>query len=270
MKRKDFVKIALIGSSLFPKISFVFLSLFLVCYGVVFAGPIEDCQEHAKYGVPSHDPILLCREAYLLSHSYEYKIPVWVVYHLTSEYLSGKAKRASERFRADPDLPEGERAEVKDYARSGYDQGHMMPAADAKRSKKTMRETFLLSNIAPQVGVDFNRGIWEELERKVDKWAQERGEVYVYVGPIFALKKIKTIGPDHVAVPTHFFKIVYDPNKQEVIAFLFPNLKLERGTIPYYITTVDYIEKVTGLDFLAPLDDEIEKKLETTKSEMWE
>ncbi|MFH1648462.1 MAG: DNA/RNA non-specific endonuclease [Patescibacteria group bacterium] len=243
--------------------------LFLLFYGIAGAGPIEDCQEHAKYGVPSSDPVLLCREVYLLSHSSEYKVPVWVAYHLTSEYLSGTAKRSSEKFRPDSDLPKGERAELKDYAKSGYDKGHMMPAADAKRSKKAMSETFLLSNIAPQVGVGFNRGIWEELERKVDKWAQERSELYVYVGPVFVSKKIKTIGPDHVAVPTLFFKVVYDPNKQEVIAFVFPNLKLERGTIPYYITSVDYIESLTGLDFLAPLDDEIENKIEAARSEMW-
>ncbi len=255
--------------SLSTKISFLFLLILWSCYGISVAGPIEDCQEHAQYGVPSHDPVLLCREAYLLSHSSEYKIPAWVAYHLTSQYLSGTAKRSSEKFRPDPDLPKGERAEVKDYTKSGYDKGHMMPAADAKRNKKTMSETFLLSNIAPQVGAGFNRGIWEELERKVDKWAQERGELCVYVGPIFASKKIKTIGPDHVAVPTHFFKVVYDPNKQEVIAFVFPNLKLERGTIPYYITSFDYVESLTGLDFLAPLDDEVENKIEAIRSEMW-
>jgi endonuclease G len=137
----------------------------------------------------------------------------------------------------------------------------MMPAADAKRSEKAMSETFLLSNMAPQVGIGFNRGIWEELESKVRRWTEERGELYVYVGPIFAFKNIKTIGPDHVAVPSHFFKVVFDPNKMESIAFVFPNVRLERGIIPYYIVSRDYIEQLTGLDFLAPLDDDVENKI---------
>lgn len=49
------------------------------------------------------------------------------------------------------------RAKLQDYFRSGYDRGHMVPAADAKFSQDAMDETFLLSNIAPQVGVGFNR-----------------------------------------------------------------------------------------------------------------
>lgn len=41
--------------------------------------------------------------------------------------------------------------------RSGYDRGHMVPAADAKISQNAMDETFFLSNVAPQVGDGFNR-----------------------------------------------------------------------------------------------------------------
>lgn len=247
---------------------FFCLILFFSLYGIVHAGPLEDCKEHAKYGIPNNDPVLLCREAYLLSHSSEYKIPMWVAYHLKSALLDNKIKRSGQ-FRPDPDLPKGERAELKDYENSGFDRGHMMPAADAKRSKKAMNETFLLSNMAPQVGIGFNRGIWEELENKVRQWAEEQGEIYVYVGPIFAFKNKKTIGPNHVAVPSHFFKVVFDPNKMEAIAFVFPNVKLERGTIPYYIVSIDYIEQLTGLDFLAPLGDDVENKIEAVRSEMW-
>jgi hypothetical protein len=45
---------------------------------------------------------------------------------------------------------------MKDF-RSGYDRGHMVPAADAKISQGAMDETFFLSNVAPQVGDGFNR-----------------------------------------------------------------------------------------------------------------
>lgn len=53
----------------------------------------------------------------------------------------------------------GKSSQVADTAdfRSGYDRGHMVPAADAKISQQAMDETFYLSNIAPQVGEGFNR-----------------------------------------------------------------------------------------------------------------
>ena len=57
----------------------------------------------------------------------------------------------------DESIPGMFRAKLQDYFRSGYDRGHMVPAADAKSSQDAMDETFLLSNIAPQVGVGFNR-----------------------------------------------------------------------------------------------------------------
>lgn len=235
----------------------------------VFAGPIEDCREHAKYGVPSKDPVLLCREPYLLSHSSEHKVPSWVAYQLTRKHVTGTAIRG-DQFRADADLPMGERSELKDYEKSGYDRGHMMPAADAKWKSSAMKQTFLLSNMAPQIGIGFNRGIWEELESKIRKWVKARGELYVYIGPIFLTDKIRTIGPNKVAIPTHFYKVVYDPKAGEAIGFLMPNAKLKRGTIPHYIVSIRKIEELTGFNFLSALKNDVQDSLETTQPEMWQ
>jgi endonuclease G len=244
------------------------LVVLLTIVGNTLAGPIEDCQEHVKYGVPSNDSVLLCRKAYLVSHSSKYKEPIWVAYHLTREHVKKTVQR-SDKFRADPDLPKGEKAELKDYRNSGYDKGHMMPAADASWEKDTMQETFLLSNIAPQVGLGFNRGIWKELEQKIREWAKERGELYIYVGPIFGFKNIKTIGTDHVAVPSHFFKIIFDPQKVEAIAFVLPNVRLKNGTIQYYIVSINYIEQKTGFNFLSTLDKSTQQRIEANIPEMW-
>lgn len=246
--------------------------IFLVSSGTgqrVFAGPIEDCRQHAQYGVPSKDPVLLCRDPYLLSHSSEHKVPIWVAYHLTRKYVTGKAKRG-DQFKADAELPEGKRAELRDYEGSGYDRGHMMPAADAKWKASAMKQTFLLSNMAPQIGIGFNRGIWEELESKIRKWVKARGELYVYVGPIFLTNKIRTIGSNKVSVPTHFYKVVYDPAAEEAIGFLMPNAKLKRGAIPHYIVSIRKIEELTGLNFLSALKKDIQDSLETTQPAMWQ
>ena len=43
------------------------------------------------------------------------------------------------------------RATNKDYQGSGYDRGHMAAAANHRQSVNAMKQTFTLSNTAPQV-----------------------------------------------------------------------------------------------------------------------
>ncbi len=125
-----------------------------------------------------------------------------------------------------------------------------------------MSESFLLSNMAPQVGIGFNRHIWKTLESKVREWTEDRGELYVVTGNMYATDHPKTIGRNHVAVPTHCFKVIFDPVRVEAIAFILPNRKLRTADLPNYIVSVDDVERQTGLDFLSKLNDTIEHTVE--------
>src|SRR5450759_1124712 len=71
-----------------------------------------------------------------------------------------------------------------DYTKSGYDRGHLCPAADMGFNPVAMEESFFMSNISPQVP-DFNRGLWKELEMTVRKWAIKEHKLYVVTGPVF-------------------------------------------------------------------------------------
>jgi endonuclease G len=152
---------------------------------------------------------------------------------LTKKKMEGTLPRSND-FRADPDLPPGERAELQDYRGSGYDRGHMAPAASMKWDARAMSESFLLSNMAPQVGPGFNRGIWATLEDKVRQWTQERGELYVVAGPI-----------------------------------ILPNKKLRSDSLPTFIVSVDEVEAKTALSFLSAIDDEVENLIERRVEPMW-
>ena len=152
--------------------------------------------------------MLLVKEFFVICHDMEQEIPEWVTYHLTRENLQGTTQRTDD-FRPDPELAPGERAELVDYRNSGYDRGHMAPAADFKRSQEAMSETFLLSNMAPQ-RPSLNRGIWERLEREVRSLADAHGSIWVFTGALFLdgsgnpSSPVSFIGPNRVAVPTHF------------------------------------------------------------------
>ena len=238
----------------------------------VFAIP-PATSEHILYGYPSTTGTILVRKGYVLNHDNNKKVALWVSYHLTDKYLAPKVPRSND-FRPDPDLPKGPRSELKDYKKSGYDLGHLAPAEDMRRDAQTESETFLLSNMSPQVGLGFNRRIWKNLEAKVRLWAKKRHNIYVMTGPIYANKNYQTIGPDKVAVPTSFYKIVVSCNTKggslDAIAFIMPNKDLGATPIKNYISTIDEVEKETGLNFLSGLPELIEKKLEAKKATMWQ
>ena len=231
---------------------------------------LQGCEEHVTYGVPSHSGVLLCRVGYALSFNTDHKVADWVAYHLTREKMLGTVPR-SDNFRPDPDLAPATRSELADYRGSGFDRGHLAPAAAMKWDARAMSDSFLLSNMAPQVGAGFNRGIWRVLEAKVRHWTTDRGELYVVTGPIYASDELMQIGPNQVSVPTHFYKVIFDPIRVEAIAFILPNERRPSTLLPTFIESIDRVEAQTGLDFLPELEDSVENLIEArVQSSTWD
>jgi len=255
-------------NKIFSASLFVFFSFFTLTASLQ-AGPLEDCAEFAKYGIPSNDGTLLCRTGYLTAHDSEFKTPIWVIEHLTREKAQEKLKR-KDNFRPDPELTPGNRAELSDYKGSGYDRGHMAPSADFGWSPEAMDQSFLLSNMVPQDG-DNNRRIWAALEALVRDWAIARGEVYIYTGPVYMDDKAeKTVGKNEVGVPDLLFKVVFDPRKKEAIAFLLPNRGVDTNDLTPYIIPVRDIEYTTGLNFFSSLPRKEQNRIEKVMPMMWE
>lgn len=147
---------------------------------------------------------ILKRTGYVASYNKTTLLPNWVAWHLTAERTEGSAKRSGVDFAEDTEVPEP-RATDWDYYNSGYDRGHMCPAADNKWSKKAMEESFLFTNMCPQNG-NLNRGDWNEMEMACRKWAKKYGDLYIVCGPILYKGKHKTIGKNKVVVPEAFSK----------------------------------------------------------------
>ena len=196
---------------------------------------------------------------YTVSYNKDLRLPNYVSYELTREETRGREKR-SDRFIADPEV-KGVIATNSDYARSGYDKGHMAPAADMKWSREAMKESFYFSNMCPQ-HPQLNRRSWKDLEEQIREWAVTDSALIVICGPITG-KHPKTIGKNRVVVPEQFFKVVLAPYAKPVraIAFLFDN-RQATAPISTYVVSVDSIESLTGMDFFAPLPDDIEDQIE--------
>ncbi len=205
---------------------------------------------------------ILKRTGYVASYNKATLLPNWVAWHLTAERTEGSAKRSGVDFAEDTEVPEP-RATDWDYYNSGYDRGHMCPAADNKWSKKAMEESFLFTNMCPQNG-NLNRGDWNEMEMACRKWAKKYGDLYIVCGPILYKGKHKTIGKNKVVVPEAFFKVVLrtgdDP---QAIGFIYKNTSGNRPK-DSYVNTVDEVERITGIDFFSSLPDDVEKNVEAT------
>jgi len=233
--------------------------------------------DNVGWGYPGGRGVVLVKEHFVILHDNERRQPTWVAYHLTSADLEGQQPRTG-NFRADPALPVGQRAEPEDYSHTGYDRGHMAPAADFKRSYNAMSETFLLSNIAPQ-RPNLNQGTLERLESQVRSLAQTHGSVWVVTGALYLdsaeapAEPRNFIGPNRFPVPTHFYKVLlceHPDGRHEMFAFVMSNaLDVRRGQPSEYVATVDRVERLSGLDFFAALPDEEEDRLEALLNDSW-
>ncbi|MGY5354450.1 DNA/RNA non-specific endonuclease [Wenyingzhuangia sp. IMCC45467] len=198
---------------------------------------------------------------YSLSYNEKHEQADWVYYLLTKEYVNGTAKR-KDNFRAD-DLITTKSASLQDYKKSGYDRGHLCAAADMKINKTAMSETFFLSNMSPQLP-GLNRGEWKKLEDKVRDWAIQEDSILVVTGPVFK-DNIKQIGENQVTIPGYYYKVIYDLTKpQKMTAFILPHQAKPQSFMNYQ-TTVNEVEKITGIDFFSILEDEFEEQLEANQ-----
>lgn len=206
---------------------------------------------------------IIHHENYSLSYSEAHEQAEWVAYELKKAHLSSTNYKRP-YFEIDKAV-KTTAAHWRNYKYSGYDRGHLCPAADRRYNKSAYDETFLTSNISPQKH-EFNSGIWNSLEQKVRFWADKYDGIFVITGGVLN-GDMQTIGEEQVAVPNQFYKILIDSYSGEtkMIAFLMPHKNSDKP-LQDFVVSVDYVEALTGIDFFPQLDDNLEEKLEAKES----
>jgi endonuclease G len=202
-------------------------------------------------------------KSFILAYAEEHEQAEWVAYRLTIDQLKEVVQERSNSFRPDTSITTSS-ASLADYRGSGYDKGHLAPAQDMSFDVQSESESFLLSNMSPQVAA-FNRGIWRELEEHVRDWTRANKEIYIATGPILTQKPLKKIGKHNsLTVPAAYYKVLLDntPPEQKAIGFVIPNAK-STDRIDTYAMSVDEVEKITNIDFFSELPDDIEQKIES-------
>lgn len=202
-------------------------------------------------------------EGFRVSFNKENLTPNWVAWELLASETEGSVKRESQ-FWQDTDI-EG-CPTTYDYSRSGYDRGHLCPAADQKWSPRAMTDCFSLANITPQ-DHNLNTGAWKTLENKERVWAKRDSALVIVAGPIYEKSDKKRIGESGVRVPGAFFKVLAAPYLDSPlgIAFVYPNMTAP-GNMEKYAMSIRELEQLTGYDFFTDLPRDLQDKIETSAS----
>ena len=199
-------------------------------------------------------------DAFDVHFNSEHGIANCAVYELVNNELNGTAERTGE-FMQD--------AGVKgcplpaDYAGSGFDRGHLVPAGDLKWSPRAMQQSFLLTNVCPMHKA-LNEGGWAKLEEKVREWTARDSALLVFTGPVVS-DGDTTLASGRVKVPSAYFKVIMAPcvRPRRAISFIYPNGH-SGGRLLQYAVSVDEVERRTGLDFFPTMPDDEQHRLEST------
>lgn len=167
-------------------------------------------------------PDTLDSGTYVVVYSPALRIPLSVDWVLRKSDLGASRREPSWRFAEDTRIPRP-RACHSDYTRSGFDRGHMVPAADRSATIGAMRSTFIMTNVCPQVP-SLNRGSWKRLEDGCRSIANHGQALHIHVDALFWVADTQRIGRDSVAVPHGFVKSVYSwPSDSLIYARYFQN-----------------------------------------------
>ncbi len=239
-------------------------------------------QEISTKGLPKleNDDTLISHRAYCLVYEEEFEQAKWVAHIITPDVMTGRVGRTND-FRIDSLIKSGSSEEEDFFIKTlqpdssyiydgfGFDRGHLAPSADFRWSPVALSESYFYSNMSPQ-RPEFNRGGWADLEDFLRAYVYEKNvSLFVVTGPVLtdSLEVIKR-SKNKVKIPDFYFKVAFDEKNNKGIAFLMPNEELTYPT-EYYAKTIDEIEKLTGIDFFANIDQSKQSFFENQKEIEW-
>jgi len=239
--------------------------ILVLSHTLLVATAYADCEPHLSLGAPvlleNNNLTKLCYSGYSVGFDSDLKVPRWVAYRSTPATIRPYIDREGFSFKKDPNIAEQRQASGRDYYRSGYDRGHLAPAAAMDFSAKAIKESFYYSNVAPQKP-GLNRKGWLAIEKKVRKWVYQYGVIFSVVGTVFDAPEIAQRINNKIAIPDSFYYAIYSPKQKKGVAYLLPNKKVSARNIDKYKISINELEAITNIDFFPLLPDALEGKIE--------
>jgi DNA/RNA endonuclease G (NUC1) len=134
-----------------------------------------------------------------------------VVYYLTNG--GGDYSRAKLKF-----IEGIKTAKNSDYAKSGYDRGHLVNAEDFAYDYRKEALTFSYYNCFPQTK-RLNRGSWKVWENTI-RGESKRWPLKIYTGGIYGNNRIR----GRIGIPDYCWKVVFNQKTGMILhALIFSN-----------------------------------------------
>ncbi|WP_114638137.1 DNA/RNA non-specific endonuclease [Polynucleobacter necessarius] len=234
-----------------PRPLFAFIALLVVFTPLKAFALFDECQDlfpQQQIPITAQAGRDLCFDGFAIYYSPIDKKPIYAVEKLSRSQLLTPHPRRSNQFYEEARLPVSERALLSDYRGSGYDRGHNAPAGDMS-NERSMAQSFSLANMMPQARQN-NQGIWaKNVEEPTRLYAKRAAsDIYVFTG---STGNQGSIGSSHVTVPSHLYKLVYDPHKNVAWAYWVENSNEAQMSPP--ISYAQLVAK-TGIDFQLPIE----------------
>lgn len=168
-------------------------------------------------------PSQLCSDSFAVLYSKRTKTPLVVVEKLNASMMQAKVESSGQAYFADPRIDKGEAAELSDWNGAGMDKGRLALLSTYGQSNASA-QSYALTNVVAQPA-RFHKQVWSKVETEVKNYVSvAKGDVYVYTGALFtSIDKMQILGNNRVWVPTHLYKLVYDPSNDTVWAYVVAN-----------------------------------------------
>ena len=192
------------------------LSAALAVIVFIICGVVQVLAQHAKV-------LMIDKGSYQVYYNPALGLPEVVLWHLTTGDIGSVKRDPSFRFKTDKDTPKP-RVTSAMYSHSGYQRGHMCPAADRSANKALMKSTFVMSNVAPMTP-KLNTGAWKITENYGRQLLCQADTIQISASTIFFPKDTNWIGDGRVAVPHAFMKVITIPGRYDFCKiFILDNL----------------------------------------------
>ena len=192
----------------------------------------------------AQDIVVIKHTNYTTHFSKSKRYPVLVEWETTKAMVGCLTPlKRKDNFKPDPQLVDETNIAFY-YLKSGYDRGHVMPAADNLcQTQAVQDECFYFSNMVAQTH-RLNAGDWKSLETATRNWALISSKVRVWSGSVGEQKKIGL-----VSVPTQCWKVIHIPSANKWLAYLFNNDLSNPDGFSNNEVPLSQIEKLTGFTF---------------------
>ena len=204
--------------------------------------------------------------------------PVWTAHAMHASMWPDNKVGRNDGWTADPAITLTQQTGLDNAGSVGISRGHLVASNYRQSSVKQNKQTFYLSNQAPQWQNSFNDGIWSALEKAVaDHAPSGRDTLYVVSGVLYeGTIQTKPSAGLNVPIPSHFYKCLMKCSfnasgamtAAKGCAYIFTN-EAHSGSYSSGITTIDAIEARAGFDFFANVPEALQNAAEKSSKAIW-